>query len=159
MTISITSTAFEPGKPIPKNYTGEGEDLSPPLAWSKVPQGTKEIALICDDPDAPTSEPWVHWLIYKVPADATGLPEGLPRQKKLQAPPGAIQGVNMFPSDNIGYRGPMPPKGHGTHHYHFKLYAVDKPLSTPPGADKKALLADLHDHVLDHGELIGTYQR
>ena len=81
MTISVTSTAFAAGKPIPKKYTGEGDDLSPPLAWSNLPSGTKEIALICDDPDAPRSEPWVHWVLYKIPAATTSLAEGLPRQK------------------------------------------------------------------------------
>ena len=84
--------------------------------------------MICDDPDAPTGEPWVHWVIYKIPAEATGLPEGLPREKTLKTPAGAVQGVNSFSKDNLGYRGPMPPPGHGTHHYHFKIYALDKPV-------------------------------
>ena len=158
MTISITSTAFEAGKPIPKKYTGEGEDLSPPLAWSGIPKGTQEIALICDDPDAPMGT-WVHWVLYKIPADATGLPEGLPREKTLKTPAGAVQGVNSFSSDNLGYRGPMPPKGHGPHHYHFKLYALDKPVTLAPGVDKKTLLAEIREHVLAQGELMGTYQR
>ena len=158
MTISVTSSAFESGKSIPKKYTGEGEDLSPPLAWSNIPQDTKEIALICDDPDAPAGT-WVHWVLYKIPALATGLPEGLPREKTLKTPAGVVQGVNSFSKDNLGYRGPMPPPGHGTHHYHFKIYAVDKPVTLPPGADKKALLAEIHDHVLAQGELVGTYQR
>jgi len=157
MTISVTSTAFEAGKSIPKKYTGEGEDLSPPLAWSKLPQGAKEIVVICDDPDAPTSEPWVHWVLYKVPADAAGLPEGLPREKTLKALAGAAQGVNSF--GKIGYGGPMPPVGHGTHHYHFKVYALDKAVPAPPGVDKKKLLAEIRGHVLAEGELVGTYQR
>jgi len=157
MSISITSIAFEAGKPIPKKYTGEGEDLSPPLAWSKLPQGAKELALICDDPDAPTPEPWVHWVLYKIAADTTGLPEGLPREKTLKTPAGAAQGVNSF--SKTGYGGPMPPKGHGTHHYHFKLYALDQPVSAPPGVDKRKLLAEIRDHVMAEGELIGTYER
>lgn len=156
VTISMTSTAFEAQKPIPKKYTGEGQDLSPPLAWAQLPQGTKELALICDDPDAPMGT-WVHWVIYKIPADAAGLPEGLPRDKSLKTPAGAAQGVNSF--GNLGYGGPMPPKGHGTHHYHFKLYALDKPVSAPPGVDKKTLLAEIREHVLAQGELVGTYQR
>ncbi len=158
MTISVTSTAFEAGKPIPKKYTGEGPDLSPPLAWSNVPQGTKELALICDDPDAPMGT-WVHWVLYKIPAGTTSLPEGLPREKTLQTPAGAVQGVNSFNKDNLGYRGPMPPPGHGTHHYHFKIYALDKPVAAPPGVDKKTLLAEIHDHTIAQGEIIGTYQR
>jgi hypothetical protein len=157
MTISVTSTAFEAGKPIPKKYSGEGQDLSPPLAWSNLPQGTKEIALICDDPDAPTSEPWVHWVLYKLPAETAGLPEGLPPNRTLTAPAGAAQGVNSF--GKPGYGGPMPPKGHGMHHYRFRVYALDKPVTAPPGVDKKALLAEIRDHVLAQGELVGTYER
>ena len=120
MTITVTSTAFEPNKPIPKKYTGDGEDASPPLAWTKVPEGTKELALICDDPDAPVGT-WTHWVLYKIPADTTSLPEGLPREKTLNKPAGAVQGVNSWHSDNLGYRGPAPPAGK-LHHYHFKLY-------------------------------------
>jgi hypothetical protein len=156
MTLTITSTAFEPGKPIPKKHTGDGEDLSPPLAWSKAPEGTKELALICDDPDAPVGT-WTHWVLYKIPADTTSLPEGLPRDKVLKTPAGAAQGVNSWSSDNLGYRGPKPPSG--MHHYHFKLYALDAPVKLQPGADKKALLAAIKDHVLATGELNGTYSR
>ena len=145
MTISVTSTAFEAGKPIPKEYTGYGQDLSPPLAWSNIPQGTKELALICDDPDAPFGT-WVHWVIYKIPADATGLPEGLPREKTLTTPAGAVQGVNSFGRAKLGYNGPKPPGG--THHYHFKLYALNKPVPAPPGIDKQKLLAEIRGHVL-----------
>lgn len=158
MAISVTSTAFEAGKPIPKKYSGDGEDLSPRLAWSNIPQGTKEIALICDDPDAPMGT-WVHWVLYKIPPETTSLPEGLPREKTLRVPAGAAQGVNSFSTDNLGYRGPAPPPGRGAHHYHFKVYALDKPATLPPGADKKALLAEIRDHVLAQGELVGTYQR
>ena len=78
MTIQITSPAFTQGHPIPKKYTGEGANVSPPLSWTGIPEGTKELVLICDDPDAPTPEPWVHWVIYKMPADTRGLPEGVP---------------------------------------------------------------------------------
>jgi Raf kinase inhibitor-like YbhB/YbcL family protein len=160
MTIAVTSTAFEAGKTIPKKYTGEGDDVSPPLAWSNLPKETKEIALICDDPDAPAGT-WVHWVLYKIPPETTSLPEGLPREKTLKAPAGAVQGVNSWPASdgNLGYRGPMPPKGHGTHHYHFKVYALDKPVSAPPGIDKAKLLAEIRDHVLAQGELVGVYQR
>jgi Raf kinase inhibitor-like YbhB/YbcL family protein len=156
MTITVTSTAFEPSKSIPKKYSGDGDDVSPPLAWSKVPDGTKELALICDDPDAPMGT-WTHWVLYKIPAGTTSLPEGLPREKTLKTPAGAAQGVNSWSSDNMGYRGPKPPSG--THHYHFKLYALDAPVTLQPGADKKALLTAIKDHVLADGELIGTYAR
>ena len=161
MTIQVTSTAFADGQPIPKKYTGEGQDISSALSWTKLPQGTKELALICDDPDAPSTEPWVHWVIYKIPADATGLPEGVPQELQLRSPVGAVQGQNSWPANdkNIGYRGPMPPPGHGTHHYHFQLYALDVAVTSPPGVDKRTLLREIEGHVLSVGMLTGTYKR
>jgi len=160
MSIKVTSTAFAEGAKIPKKYTGEGEDVSPPLAWSGVPEGTKELALICDDPDAPTAEPWVHWVIYKIPGDCPGLPEGLARTTRLKEPDGALQGRNSWPSgQTIGYRGPMPPPGHGVHRYFFRLYALKGKMVLEPGKDKKALLAEMSGHILDEGQLMGTYER
>jgi Raf kinase inhibitor-like YbhB/YbcL family protein len=160
MKIEVISSAFAQGQPIPKKYTGEGEDVSPPIYWKNAPEGTKEFALICDDPDAPTHDPWVHWVIYKIPADVTSLPEGVPQDARLKKPAGALQGKNSWPSGkNVGYRGPFPPPGHGVHHYHFKVYALEAHVVADPGADKKSLLADIQDHILAQGELIGTYQR
>ncbi len=160
MSLSITCSAFTQGHPIPKKFTGEGTNVSPPLVWSEVPEGTKELALICDDPDAPTDEPWVHWVIYKIPADAKGLPEGILRKSKPKEPHGVLQGKNSWPAgDNIGYRGPMPPPGHGVHHYYFKLYALDVALEEQAGWDKKTLLEKIDDHILAEGALIGTYER
>jgi len=158
MKISVTSSAFQPGAAIPKQYTADGEDHSPPLAWSGAPKETKELALICDDPDAPRPQPWVHWVLYKIPADTKSLAEGIPRQAKPPSPSGAIQGPNSFPSDNIGYRGPAPPKGK-PHHYHFRVYALDTVLPSTPGFDKELLLAAIKEHKLAEGELIGTYER
>jgi Raf kinase inhibitor-like YbhB/YbcL family protein len=160
MTIQIVSTAFTQGHPIPKKYTGEGADISPPLSWSGLPAGTKELALVCDDPDAPTDEPWVHWVIYKIPADVKGLPEGVPRKSRLKEPHGAMQGKNSWPAgETIGYRGPMPPPGHGVHHYYFKLYALDAPIAAEPGWDKKIVLEKIREHTIEEGVLMGTYQR
>jgi len=160
MTIELTSTAIAEGKPIPKKYTGEGQDVSPPLAWSNLPEGTEELALICDDPDAPTAEPWVHWVIYKIPADANGLPEGVDTSPQLNQPAGAMQGKNSWTSGRtIGYRGPMPPPGHGRHRYFFKLYALDTKLAVEPGASKNELLEKMSGHVLGEGQLVGTYER
>ncbi|MCE5269572.1 MAG: YbhB/YbcL family Raf kinase inhibitor-like protein [Planctomycetaceae bacterium] len=160
MAIKVTGAAFVQGQPIPKKYTGEGADVSPPLAWSNIPAATKELVLICDDPDAPVAEPWVHWVLYKIPADAKGLPEGVARTEKPREPTGAMQGKNSWPEgQNIGYRGPMPPPGHGVHHYHFRLYALDAPLDVEPGLTKKAILGKIRDHVLAEGELVGTYER
>jgi len=161
MAIQITSSAFAQGHVIPKKHTGEGVDVSPPLAWTGLPERTKELALICDDPDAPTDEPWVHWVIYKIPATAKGLPEGVARKSRPKEPAGVLQGKNSWPEggDNIGYRGPMPPLGHGVHHYHFKLYALDAPIEAEAGLDKKALLEKIKGHVLAESELMGTYER
>jgi Raf kinase inhibitor-like YbhB/YbcL family protein len=160
MVIQLTSPAFKEGEAIPKKYTGEGADVSPPLNWSGVPEGAKELVLICDDPDAPTDEPWVHWVIYKIPSNLTGLKEGVPRKGRLTDPPGALQGKNSWPSgQNIGYRGPMPPPGHGKHRYYFKIYALGAKMSAEPGMDKKSILREIEDHTLASGQLMGTYQR
>jgi Raf kinase inhibitor-like YbhB/YbcL family protein len=160
MPIKITSSAFEEGQRIPKKYTGEGFDISPPLEWTGVPAETKELVLICDDPDAPTPEPWVHWVIYKIPATLTGLKEEMPRKTRLTEPSGTLQGKNSWPNpQNIGYRGPMPPPGHGTHRYYFKLYALEAKLSAEAGMDKNSILKEIEDHVIAEGQLMGTYSR
>lgn len=160
MTMTIRSTAFSDGQPIPKRYTGEGEDVSPPLTWEGVPQVTKEFALICDDPDAPTSEPWVHWLIYNLPGEARSLPEQIPRDDHMSTPVSATQGCNSWPAgENLGYLGPMPPKGHGIHHYHFTLYALDSTLNLFPGTNKTALLKAMSGHIVAKASLVGTYVR
>ena len=155
MAIAVTSPAFAQGQAIPRKHSGEGEDVSPALAWSGVPEGTREIAVICDDPDAPRAEPWVHWVIYGIPPASTGLAEGVPRTEALDD--GTTQGNNTWP--RLGYNGPMPPPGHGTHHYHFKVYALDAPSGLKPGATKKQLLAAIEGHILAQGELVGTYER
>lgn len=149
MAIEVSSSAFEPGVAIPRKHTGEGQDVSPTLTWTGVPDETKEIALICDDPDAPTPAPWVHWVVYKIPADRTGLPEGDTQ--------GALEGKNDF--GGTGYGGPMPPRGHGVHRYHFKVYALDTELEVAAGLTKERLLEAMEGHVLAEGELIGTYER
>ena len=160
MTIEITSSVFSEGGPIPVKYTGEGEDVSPPLAWSGVPEGTRQLALICDDPDAPTDEPWVHWVVYKIPADAVELSEGVARKAKLDEPAGAVHGRNSWPEgEKVGYGGPMPPPGHGTHRYYFKLYALDGQLTNEAGLDKTTLLSAMSGHVIGEGQLMGTYER
>jgi len=156
MQITLRSTAFDAGQPMPRRYTGDGEDLSPPLAWSDVPATCRELALIVDDPDAPSAEPWVHWVVYKIPAGTNSLAEGFKGAAAPNLPPGALQGRNSWGS--AGYRGPSPPRG-GVHHYHFKLYALDTPLEAPGGLDKRALLDAMSGHLLAQGELVGTYRR
>ncbi|GMU21799.1 MAG: UPF0098 protein [Phycisphaerae bacterium] len=156
-TITVQSTAFQNNRQIPRQHTGDGRNISPALSWSGIPAGAKELALIVDDPDAPRPEPWVHWLVYKIPADIKCLREELPPAEHVSSPAGALQGKNSW--GGTGYRGPEPPRGHGIHHYHFKVYALDTKLRTPPGADKATLLAAMEGHVLAEGELIGTYER
>ena len=157
MGFTLDSPAFAAGGSIPRRHTGDGEDVSPVLKWSALPAGTKELALIMDDPDAPTAEAWVHWVIYKIPADAGRLAEVASEEEELPEPEGVLQGLNSW--NSIGYRGPAPPKGHGVHHYHFRLYALDEPLSIEAGLDKHALLEAMDGHILGETELIGTYQR
>ncbi len=160
MTMKITSEAFADGQPIPQKHTGDGEDVSPPLVWLGVHDGTKELALICDDPDAPTPEPWVHWLIYKIPPEVRELPENMPTDAQVESPVEAYQGENSWPSGRtIGYRGPAPPPGHGTHHYHFRLYALNAQLDVAPGIDKAALLSAMSGHILAEAETVATYER
>lgn len=165
-TMKLTSTAFDYDAAILEKYTGVGEDISPPLAWSNAPKDTKAFALICDDPDAPSRAkprregPWVHWVIYNIPSDTTELPASVPREAEPDRPAGAVQGRNDFGTDNIGYRGPMPPPGSGPHRYFFKIYALDKQLDLAAAdANKKSLLAAMQGHILAQGQLVGTFER
>jgi Raf kinase inhibitor-like YbhB/YbcL family protein len=151
----IASSAFHHGAHIPTKYTGDGEDVSPPLAWDQAPTDTKQFALICDDPDAPTAQPWVHWVLYLIPAKISALPEGMTSSPQL-----GLEGQNSWrDGKTIGYRGPAPPPGHGVHHYHFRLYALGTELSLPTAADKQTVLNAMDGHILAACELIGTYER
>jgi hypothetical protein len=155
--MKISSSAFQDGDPVPKKYTGDGQDISPPLRFSGVPAEARELALIVDDPDAPSPQPWVHWVMYKIPAEVDNLPEGVNPSLRVSQPGHALQGKNSW--DRIGYGGPAPPEGHGTHHYYFKLYALDEPLSLEPGLDKEALLAAMKGHIITEAQVVGTYER
>ena len=152
MDIKIKSSAFEQGGMIPKKYTCDGEDISPPLAWSDAPASSKSFALINDDPDAPAGT-WVHWVIYNIPGDSKELPEAVPVKKNLEN--GAVQGINDF--RKIGYGGPCPPGG--THRYYFKLYALDTALSLQGDVTKGRLLESMKSHILAEGQLMGKYNR
>jgi Raf kinase inhibitor-like YbhB/YbcL family protein len=152
MLLDITSAAFAHGGMIPQKYTCDGMDVSPPLAWSGVPEGTKTLALISDDPDAPVGT-WVHWVLYNIPAGVTELPEGIPSDATLKN--GAKHGITDF--KRLGYGGPCPPGG--THRYYFKLYALDTVLELEAGCTKKELLAAMEGHVLADGQLMGKYAR
>ncbi len=152
MDIKITSTAFEEGGMIPRKYTCDGVDVSPPLTWTGIPEGAKTIALISDDPDAPMGT-WVHWVLFNLPPTEKGLPEAVPPNKELKN--GAKQGRNDF--RRIGYGGPCPPGG--THRYFFKVYALDTVLNLPAGATKAELLKAIEGHVLAQGQIMGKYRR
>jgi Raf kinase inhibitor-like YbhB/YbcL family protein len=152
MDIKITSSAFQDGGLIPAKYTCDGADVSPPLQWDNVPQGTKSIALICDDPDAPMGT-FVHWVIFGLPAETRQLAEKVPADKTL--PSGARQGTSGF--GGVGYGGPCPPSG--THRYFFKIYALDTTLDLPAGARKSDLLKVMQGHILAQGQLVGKYKR
>ncbi len=147
--IEVKSSAFEQGGQIPRKFTGEGEDVSPELVFSGIPDTARELALICDDPDAPTPQPFVHWVLVGLPPSTTKLNEG--------DSGGGTAGKNDF--SKIGYGGPMPPPGHGVHHYHFKLYALDKELGLGEGLTKDEALDAMKGHVVGEGELVGTYER
>ena len=127
-------------------------------AWNgRACPSRRELALIMDDPDAPTPEPWVHWVMYNLPPATERLPEGVRSIARPSSVAGAIQGKNSW--NTVGYRGPSPPKGHGVHHYHFRLYALDQPLDLGEGLDKASLLKAIEGHVVAEGVLTGTYQR
>jgi Raf kinase inhibitor-like YbhB/YbcL family protein len=150
--IQVTSSAFAEGGMIPPQYTCDGGNVSPPLSWQSVPEGTKSVALIADDPDAP-ARTFVHWVLYDLPADVRELPEDVPNEKTT--PVGARQGINDF--GEIGYGGPCPPSG--THRYYFKLYALDAQTNLPPGSSKAKLLDAMKGHVLAEGQIMGRYKR
>lgn len=152
-TLKIQSPAFAADADIPRRYTADGENLSPPLEWSGVPQNAKELALVVDDPDAPTGEPFAHWLLFGIPPETTRLSEAAASKDEVPA----AQGRNSF--DTLGYRGPSPPPGDRPHHYRFNLYALDAPLDLKPGANRNAVLKAIEGHVLARGELVGTYGR
>lgn len=151
-TIIITSPAFQNNGMIPAKYTCDAKNISPELVWKAVPKGTKSLALITDDPDAPMGT-WVHWVVFNIPADTTKLEEKIPAGDKLKN--GALQGRNDFP--DTGWGGPCPPSG--THRYFFKIYALDTLLSLKPGATKAELLKAMEGHITGQGEIIGKYKR
>lgn len=154
MSLTISSPAFSNGSPIPAKYTCDGHDLSPEIAWDNVPQGSKSLVLIVDDPDAPDPKApkrvWVHWVLYDLPPTSTGLAEAV-----THLPGGTREGRNDW--GRTGYGGPCPPIGR--HRYFFKLYALDTALGDLAEPTKADLEKAMKGHVLGHTEIIGTYQR
>lgn len=153
MALKLSSSAFPQNGMIPRQYTCDGADISPPLKWSKVPEGTQSLALIVDDPDAPDPKApkrtYVHWVVYNIPPSETSLPEGGP------VPSGATEGTNDW--NRTGYGGPCPPIGR--HRYFFKLYALDKGLGDLGPLTKAKLEEAIGGHELERAELVGTYER
>jgi Raf kinase inhibitor-like YbhB/YbcL family protein len=151
--LTITSSDFRNNQPIPAKNSLDGGDVSPALKWEGAPAGTKSFALICDDPDAPGGT-WIHWVIYGIPGNSSGLPENV---KKSETVSGAKQGVNSY--GTIGYGGPQAPRGHGLHHYYFRLYALDAELNLASRVTRQQLDAAMKGHIIAEAELVGTYQR
>jgi Raf kinase inhibitor-like YbhB/YbcL family protein len=154
MAMTLTSTAFADGERIPELYTCDGADISPPLAWSGAPAGTGSFAILCDDPEAPGGT-WTHWAAFDIGAEATGLRESYPKGARVDD---VRQAITDF--GRRGYGGPCPPPGHGVHHYHFRLLALDvERLDLPDSAMFADVEAAAAAHVLDRAELIGTFSR
>jgi len=147
------SPAFTQGADIPKKFTCDGQDLSLALAWDAPPAGTRSLALVMDDPDAPLGT-WVHWVFFDLPVELRALPEGVPKDKEPKL--GGRQGSNSW--KRIGYGGPCPPPG-PAHRYFFKFYALDRKLELPAGAAKADVEMAMRGHILAHGELMGKYKR
>ena len=151
--LQVTSSAFEHGQTIPKRHTGEGEDVSPPLAWRNLPGGTQSLAVFCHDPDAPLVTPggdygFVHWILYNIPSTVTHLPEG-------------AEGYTAGPTDfgKTGYGGPMPPEGHGVHFYYFWVLALNTDGQFPEGLTLWQFLEQAEPNIIGMNRLIGAYQR
>ncbi|APE29950.1 phospholipid-binding protein [Halomonas aestuarii] len=151
-TMQLDSSAFAAGGSIPTQHTGEGKDTSPALSWQGAPEGTKGFALICHDPDAPLvqngSYGFVHWVLYNLPASTTSLEENSGQ---------GTSGINDM--GKPGYGGPMPPEGHGVHHYYFWVLALDKATDLPEGLSLPELLKQIEPHLIGMNRLVGTYQR
>ena len=148
-TLAVTSPDFPNGGDLPRSASKDGEGVAPIIAWANVPEGTLSFVLICEDPDAPLPEPFAHWLVYDIPATATMLDESTRNTSR--------EGKNS--NLKVGYTGAAPPRGHGAHHYHFQIFALDAELPINPGAGRYELLETMRGHVLAWGECVGTYER
>jgi Raf kinase inhibitor-like YbhB/YbcL family protein len=156
-TLSLHSPAFSPGGRIPAKHTADGDQSSPPLAWLNVPQKAQALALLVEDPDASSPQPFVHWVAYNIAAGLEGLPEGIAVGDRPSRPAGMRQGSNG--RSTLGWVGCAPPAGTGSHRYHFELFALDTLLELPDGATRSDLAKAMRGHLLATGELVGTYSR
>ncbi len=148
---SIECPIFRDGEPIPRKYTCDGEEISPPLRWKGAPAGTKSFVLICDDPDAPMMT-WIHWIVYSIPGTTTELSEGLPAGDVVDG--GIKQGLNSW--RKMGYGGPCPPR-RNRHRYFFRLFALDTELSLSPGETRHDIERAMKGHILDQTKIMGVY--
>ena len=162
-TISVTSSAFDHHGMVPESNSAYGENVSIDLTWADLPEGTQQLALICDDPKVVEigmmEQPFVHWVMYNIPASASGLPAGLPSDATLEMEglEGAVNGLNGL--GRPGYFGPRPPANGQLHAYHFRVYAIDDALNLEPGLGKAELLDAMNGHILATGMLMGHYER
>jgi Raf kinase inhibitor-like YbhB/YbcL family protein len=157
--ITVTSPTLKPNETVPRDHTADGRNVSPALMWSGAPAATRQFALVCDDPDVPMPGGFVHWVVYKIPGTAKGLPAELPMDATLAAPPdiaGTIQGLSGF--RRAGYRGPAPPPGK-PHHYTFTVYALDAELPLAEGLNRAQLMEAIKGHIIGQGSLVSLYQR
>jgi Raf kinase inhibitor-like YbhB/YbcL family protein len=157
VTLAVQSTAIRPEGEMPVKYSVDGDAISPPLTWGDIPPAARSLALVVEDPDAPTPNPFVHWLVYNIPVTLRAIPENIPHDEIVIALSGAMQGKNS--GLKVGWTGMAPPKGDTPHHYHFQLFALDRVLDVKPGAGRTALFDAMGGHVLARGELVGTYKR
>lgn len=159
--MNLKSPIFHEGEPIPLRYSGDGQDVSPPLRWSHPPAGCRSYTLLCEDPDAPKSagreHPFVHWIAFNISAAVSSLPEGLPQKGRLDLPVSLVHGKNSF--GHIGYNGPMPPEGHGRHRYYFTLYALSEELALPPGCSIGEVREAMRGKVVGVSQLEGSFER
>jgi hypothetical protein len=147
--LAISTPAFPPRGAIPDKHVYDGQNISPQLDWTGVPSGTRELAVICHDPDAPLPDGFTHWVVYGIPPSEQGIMEG--------GGSAFPEGVNGF--GESGYGGPQPPPGHGVHHYYFWIYALDTELGAQPGLDRRQLLDAMSGHILEQNRVVGTYEQ
>lgn len=148
----LTSPAFEHDEALPDRHTASGEDLSPPLAWTDPPEGTKELVLVCDDPDSEEGV-FTHWVVYGIAPDVRELPEGLDDDAIIEDGVSLVQGLNEY--GESGYTGPAPPEDRGPHRYFFRLFALDADLDLPPGVDRAEIRQAAKGHIIGRAELVG----
>jgi Raf kinase inhibitor-like YbhB/YbcL family protein len=154
--IHVRSDNFDERREIPEEHSAYHEGVSPPLGWSGLPPFTRSVVLMVEDPDSKNPKPFVHWLVYNIPANVDDLPQGVPPGPTVPDIGLAAQGQNS--AGSVGYFGPKPPTGDPAHHYHFQVFAIDRILDLPPGATRAQLLHAMNGHVVGKGDLVGTYR-